>query len=202
MDVIVFGAAGRLGVQVLERAVAAGHSVTAFVRDPAKVQVAGVRVVQGDAFDANSVRAAIAGHDAVLSALGSTKGPDKNVSLQRMGANIAAGMRAEGVRRIVWCASEGIDGEIPGLVGSLVMKLLAKPLADHRAAIAEFDGLDLTIVRPRSLTNGDLAPYTEVRDSHADGGRSISRASVADFMVKALADDSYVGASVALTSKA
>ncbi|MCD6638899.1 MAG: SDR family oxidoreductase, partial [Nocardioides sp.] len=76
----------------------------------------------------------------MISALCSTKGPDKHSSLHRMGANIAAGMRAEGVRRIVWCASEGIDGEIPGLVGALVMRLLARPLADHRAALAEFDG--------------------------------------------------------------
>ena len=72
MKIIIFGASGRTGLPLVTQALAAGHNVTAFVRNPNKIQIshAKLRVVQGDLDDAESIEAAIAGHDAVLSALG------------------------------------------------------------------------------------------------------------------------------------
>lgn len=201
MKLIVFGGTGGVGKLFVEDAVAAGHEVTVFARTPAKVTQSGVTVVQGDAFDAQAVTAAVAGHDVVVSCLGSTPGPDKDTSLRRMGANIAEAMDATGVRRIVWCASEGVDGEIPGLFGKFVMKLLAKPLADHRAAIESLRaaGLVVTVVRPRALNDKPLTTdYVEDFDGPSTGGYSIPRASVAHFMLKAVEDPSYENTSVAI----
>ena len=204
VKVIVFGATGGVGSHVVQFALDAGHEVTVFARTPAKVKSSGAEVVQGDALDPVAVRDTIVGHDAVISALATTAGPGRDTSLRRMGANIAAGMTEASVRRIVWCASEGVDGEMPGLVGWAVQKMLARPLADHRAAldVLEAAGLDLTVARPRALNDGPLeADYVEVVGGPAQGKFNISRASVAHFMVKALDDPAYVGQSVALAAR-
>lgn len=204
MKIIVFGATGGVGQHVVTQALAAGHEVTVFARTPAKVTAEGVTIVQGDALDPEAVRAAVAGHDVVVSALASTAGPDKSTSLRRMGAAIADAIDATGVRRVVWCASEGVDGEMPGVVGWLIQKMLAKPLADHRAALESLRarGAVLTVARPRQLTNGELdTTYVESFDGPAEGAWSIARASVAHFMVKALDDARYEGATVALAAK-
>ncbi|MGC2637567.1 MAG: NAD(P)H-binding protein, partial [Acidobacteriaceae bacterium] len=71
MKIVVFGASGGTGQELLKQGVAAGHEVTAFVRDPKSVTGGErLRVVVGDARDAKAVALAIAGQDAVLSALG------------------------------------------------------------------------------------------------------------------------------------
>lgn len=202
MKIIVFGATGGVGSLILPMAVQAGHDVTAFVRSPEKVTTPGVNIIAGDAFDAAAVRSAIAGHDVVVSALGSTAGPDKHTSLQTMGTNIANALEGSGVSRVVWCASSGVDGEMTGVAGKLVMKMLAKPLADHRAALASLraTGIDLTVARPGSLKDAPLATdYVETPEGpNVIGAHEISRASVAHFMVKALDDPAYANTSVAL----
>jgi putative NADH-flavin reductase len=72
VDVVVFGATGRAGSAVVERALALGHLVTVFVRSPMKLgDVAErVEVVQGDALDDQAVRAVLGGRDAAIVALG------------------------------------------------------------------------------------------------------------------------------------
>lgn len=201
MRVLVLGGTGGVGTHVLNGAVAAGHEVTVLARTPAKVDHRSVTVLQGDALNADSVRRAVAGQDVVVSCLGSTQGPEKDVSLRTMAANVADAMVAEGVRRVLWCASEGVDGEIPGLLGKVVMKVLAKPLADHRAAVERLRGagLTVTVVRPRALNDGPLrTDYVEDVGGPSSGAWSVSRASVAHLMVKILADPAYEGVSVAV----
>ncbi len=205
MKLIVFGATGGVGRQVLTQALAAGHEVTAFVRSPEKLgRLPGVRVVAGDAFDAEAVSAAIAAHDAVVSALGSSRGLSRSDELQRMTRSIVDGMAAHGVRRIAYCASAGIDGELPGVSGTAIQWMLRHPLADHRAAVGLIDaaGLDATIARPTGLNDDPLVTdYLEAFGGPPQTGRSIPRASVAHFLVKALGDpETYVGASVGLST--
>ncbi|HWM52138.1 MAG TPA: NAD(P)H-binding protein, partial [Thermoplasmata archaeon] len=74
MKVVVFGATGETGRHLTERALRAGHTVTAFARDPTRMPIVHerLRVVRGDVLDPPSVDRVIPGHDAVLSALGGT----------------------------------------------------------------------------------------------------------------------------------
>lgn len=205
MKLIVFGATGGVGREFVKMAVEQGHEVTAFVRTPEKLQMtSGVEVIQGDAFNAEAVAAAIQGQDAVVSCIGSTEGPDKHISIQKMGKNIADGMKATGVNRIVYCASAGINGEIPGLAGKMVMKMLGKVLKDHRASVDYIiaQGHNYTIARPMGLKNAPLElDYEESFDSIPTTSRSIPRASVAHFLLKALTDEKYNNASVGLASR-
>src|SRR4051812_20747907 len=107
MNVIVFGSTGPTGKLVVERALAAGHSVTAFARRPEAVVMkhARLRIAQGDALDAASVAAAVPGHDAVISCLGARNrsGAGKvplDVDLVAV-KNIRAAMEKNGLKRLV-----------------------------------------------------------------------------------------------------
>ncbi|MDX1521840.1 MAG: SDR family NAD(P)-dependent oxidoreductase, partial [Anaerolineae bacterium] len=71
--VVVFGATGGVGRQLVAQALEQGHAVTAFARTPAKLDInhENLTVVQGDVMDAASVERAMQGQEAVLAALGS-----------------------------------------------------------------------------------------------------------------------------------
>lgn len=203
MNIVVFGASGGVGQHVVRHALAGGHEVTAFVRTPEKLHVHdGVTVVQGDAFDAAAVAAAITGQDAVISCLSSSAPMKASTELADMTRNIVAGMQQAGVDRIAYCASAGVDGELTGAVGKSIMWMLRHPLADHRAALQVISdaGLNFTIARPTGLSNDAFDPnYLEAMTGMPAGMRSIPRASVAHFLVKAIEQpEVYSRASVGL----
>lgn len=203
MKIIVFGATGGVGQHFVKMAVEAGHEVTAFARTPEKLTTDNVTIIKGDAFDKEAVANAIIGHEAVISCVGSSTGMKKSNELEKMGINIADGMEAANVKRLVYCASAGVDGEIPGIAGKMVMKMLANPLADHSNALNYYKTKDITytIARPMGLKDDALQlDYKESFDSVPKGANSIPRASVAHFMVKALTDPAYENKSVGLCS--
>lgn len=207
MKIIVFGATGGVGQSVVRQAVENGFEVTAFVRTPTKLEVTddNIKVIKGNAFNQAEVTAAIAGHDAVVSCLGSSQGMKKSTELQEMTKNIVTGMREHDVKRIVYIASAGIHKELPGISGKLIMGLLKNALTDHRAATdyIEANGLNYTIIRPMGLTN---RPFTgEYRESMTStsvpkNSRSIPRADVAHFILKALQDAQYENTSIGIST--
>ncbi len=85
MKVLVIGAAGKTGMAVVEQAVAAGHQVTAFVRNADEYKVSNVRVVEGDATDSAVMDEAVIGQDAVLDTIGG-KAPYKATTLESSAA--------------------------------------------------------------------------------------------------------------------
>jgi len=203
MKIIVFGANGKTGRIVIEKALQDGHEVSAFVRDKSKLQMeqSGLTIIEGQATNLAEVEQAIAGHDLVISCLGSDKGMKKTTILHEMTKNIVAAMKKHNVSRIIYMASAGVDKEIPGLTGKMVMKMLANPLADHSNAIAEIKsaGLTYTIARPMGLTDKPATgQYREAMTGIPEKGRSISRADVADFIVRAITDKKYENQSVGL----
>jgi putative NADH-flavin reductase len=205
MKVIVFGATGGVGQSVVRQALEDGLEVTAFVRTPAKLEVSheNLNTVQGDVFNQAEVAAAIAGHDAVVSCLGSDQGLKKTTQLQEMAKSIVTGMQQQHVKRIVYTASAGVDKELPGISGKLMMGMLKNVLTDHRAAIDYIQAHDLTytIVRPMGLTNRPLSgKYKESATSVPDKSRSIPRADVAHFILKALKDAQYENTSIGIST--
>lgn len=126
----------------------------------------------------------------------------KSDELERMGKNIVDGMEAAGIKRFVYCASAGVDGEIPGIAGKVIMKILTNPLKDHRAALDYYKSKKFTYstARPMGLKDEPLSTsYSESLDSVSGTSRSIARASVAHFMLKALTDATYENTSVGLS---
>lgn len=205
MKIIVFGATGGTGQFVVEQGIESGFEVTAFVRHPKKLSLSHINlnVVQGDAFNETDVSVAIAGHDAVVSCLGSSKGMKKSTELQKMAKNIATGMKVHDVNRIIYVASAGIHNELTGISGRIVSMLLKNPLIDHRAAFEEIkaQGLNYTIARPMSLSNRQVTgEYREAETGVPPKASSIPRADVAHFIIKALKDSNYGQTSIGLTT--
>jgi uncharacterized protein YbjT (DUF2867 family) len=194
VKIVVFGSTGGVGQHVVQLAHEAGHQVTAFLRTPEKLRYStGVAIRQGDAFDEQAVAEAIHGQDAVISCLSSSAPLKASDEVERMTRNVVSGMQAAGIDRIGYCASAGVDRELPGAIGKFVEWMLRHPLDDHRRAIGSIiaAGLNWTIARPTALTNGMLElDYQESLTGVPDKPRAISRASVAHFLVRALGEPS------------
>jgi len=201
MKVVIFGATGQTGRLLIERAVSEGHEVTAFVRDPGRLNLPGrsVRVVQGDVLDAESVDRAVAGQEAVLVALGTATRGSPPVLPQGI-RHILDAMGKHRVKRIVVLSAAGALREPAGsVVGNLGLGLARSYLPgvyrEHRAMLEELRtrDLDWIAVRPVILTNGPrTGRYRVVVEGIPRWGFRISRADVADFMIRQLTIDEFV----------
>ncbi|MGI5163526.1 NAD(P)-dependent oxidoreductase [Spirillospora sp. CA-253888] len=189
---MVFGATGGTGRQVVEQAVAAGHDVTVVVRDPARVTARGVAAVTGDVLAPQSWRAAVAGHDVVLSCLGSTDRRHPTTVYSEGTANILNAMRDGGVRRVLCLSSAGLEiapDTPPGqrLVTRFVIQRLYRhgyaDMARMERLLAAAD-LDWTVVRPPMLTDGPLTgDYRVAENGHVAKATSVSRADLAHYLL-------------------
>jgi putative NADH-flavin reductase len=201
MKILVIGATGRTGQELVTQALGQGHVVTAFARNPADVtrQDPHLKVVPGNVLDDASVESAVCGQDAVLSALGArTHG--RTTVLSEGTKNVIRAMEQRGVRRFVCESSLGVGdsaGQLGRLFDWLVLPLWLRHVYRDKEvqerAIKE-SALDWIIVRPALLTTG---PHTGVYRVGLTYDRSsivprISRADVADFMLKQLTDDTYL----------
>jgi putative NADH-flavin reductase len=182
MRVIVFGASGRTGRLVVGQAIAREHSVTAFVRDASKQWFPdAARVVQGEPSHPKAVEAAIAGNDAVISALGPIAGITVT-EISDATRTIADAMERLGLRRLVTAANARVftDEDVTGPFANVAI--------EHRRAVAilRASALDWTVVAAPSLT--DDAPtgsYLAATDSKAPG-RQITRGDFAVAILDAL----------------
>ncbi|MEL5957072.1 NAD(P)H-binding protein [Streptomyces sp. CLV115] len=199
MRITVFGATGGVGQEIVRQALAAGHEVTAVVRDPARLPVplSDVRVhTVARMDDPEALREAVAGRDAVLSALGS-RGRKADGVAERLTGSVLAAMEAEGVRRLLVVSAAPVgprpaDDPLPDrLARKVIGAVLKEVYADltlMEAALAR-SATDWTSVRPPKLTDGPLTgKYRTVVGGAPRSGRTISRADVAHAML-ALTDD-------------
>jgi putative NADH-flavin reductase len=207
MRLLIMGATGRLGRLLVDQALADGHDVTAFARDPAALDVAHphLTVTRGDLTDVESVRAAVAGQDAVFAAV--TPPARKATTLYYTGAtNLVDAMRRHGVRRLVWVSSAGVD-PVDAAAQGLFFDRVIKPLmfkhmyADAKRAeeLLRTTDLDWTFVHPPLLTNGEQTGTYRLGVPHVPaGGKRISRADLAEFMLRVGTGNDYVRQTVAI----
>jgi putative NADH-flavin reductase len=201
MNIVIFGASGGTGRELVRQALGRGHAVRAFVRNPAALAMAQakLKIVKGDVMDYGSVEEAIQGTEAVLSALG-VRALRKTTILSDGTKNIIRAMEKFGVKRFVCESSLGVGdsrGQLGFLFNYILMPLfLGKIFKDKEVQerYIQESRLDWIIVRPARLTDG---PRTGVYRSGFSSGEpsikaKISRADVADFMLEQLTNNTYV----------
>jgi len=205
MKIVVFGASGGTGQHLVQQALAQHHTVTAFARRPESIVAApapGLTVAQGDIHESAAVSAAIAGQDAVLSALGARTLARSDV-LEVGVANILAGMAAHGVQRIIVLGAAGASADPvqhQGAVTRMFLKLamatlLREPFRSQREMERLLDAspVQYTIARPPRLLNGPgTGQYRVQEDGLPPGGTTIPRADVAAFMIRELTDERWI----------
>lgn len=199
MKIVVFGASGHTGRLLIRGALDEGHAVTAFVRNPAALDIEhpALTVVQGDVLEPATVEPAVRGQDAVLIALGVPKGGPKDLCSAGT-RNIVAAMHEAGVRRVICLSALGVGDskQHSGLFGRMVAPVLMKDwLADKEGqeqALRDSE-LDWTIVRPPRLEEGpETGSYRAGTDISAGLSSKASYADVAAFMRRQIADDTYL----------
>ena len=201
MRLIVFGASKGVGRRVTELALSEGHQVTAVVLDPSTFAAnhESLEVVAGDVTDADSVRRCLRGHDVAFCTVGA-RNRGATTLYSSAARNIASAMDDQQARRLMFLSNFGVLAEKPSDVRTggilLFARLTLRPwLEDHRRALDELRNHDCEwiAVRPVRLTDGPRSGhYRVVMDGLPKGGTSISRADVADFMLKQLTSNEYV----------
>jgi putative NADH-flavin reductase len=198
----VLGATGKTGGALVAQAVARGHSVTTFGRSPFAVDAHGtVHPVVGDPMRDAALSAALPGHDAVLSALGSRGLGATSVLADSSRATIAA-MNTVGIRRLVILSSALLDANIGLMPRFAALTLLRHHSSDQRAMerLVAASNLDWTVLRPPRMTDSAPAGASEVlaaEPPHAKGTR-IRKEEVARVMLDVVESGSYVRAVVHL----
>ena len=200
VKLVVLGATGGTGLEIVRKAIEYGHSVTAFVRSPERLKTFQDRitVTQGDLLNNAELERVIQGHDAVVSGFGPrvpVSKADANL-LQQFAVALASAMLRAEVKRVVVESVAFLfkDSIIPPayLLGRMLFPGIVADSAAMEDVFAR-SGLDWTIVRPPELTDKPYTGNYRVREGHLPRfGFNISRADAADFMIKAVENPSLI----------
>ena len=202
MRLLIVGATGGTGRQLVDQALERGHDVTAFARTPSRLDVKHERltVVKGNVMDPATVEEAVRGQEAVLCALGHRRYFYPTRILSEGTRNLIRAMEKESVPRLVCETALGI-GDTWGRLGLLYTLFVGNFILPfyfydkvRQERVVRQSSLDWVIVRPGALTNG------RKRGVYRHGPRvgnwiwtvRISRADVADFMLNQVTSDAYL----------
>ena len=201
MRLLLLGATGRTGAELLARASEQGHDLTVVVRDPRRLdeRQRPDRLLSGSATDPAVLDSAVAGRDAVLCALGPRSPLEllRTELMRRSVSSLIESMERHAVDRLILLSALGV-GESRAcapiasrLAFATILRQVGKDKRDAEAAVRS-SGLDWTIVYPPSLTNGSAsAQYRHGERLRLSARARISRADVAEFMLAQLTATGY-----------
>jgi len=199
MRILIFGATGATGRYLVSQGLEQGCQVIAFVRNLAALTTKhpDLTIVKGGLSDHNGITHALNGVNAVISVLGNKTRKalfkPSNVISQNL-PNIISAMQKGRVERLLFVSSFGINARIFWAEKLLLRTLLRNLFADLpvQEKLIKESGLNWTIVRPARLTNGPkTGECRSGEDIYIHPFTSISRADVADFLLKQAVSPEY-----------
>ena len=211
MKITVFGATGATGKKVVEQALELGYEVNAFVRNPEKMDIINEKLtlITGDVTNSENVDQAVEGSDGVVVALGASPDMQADVVMEKGTQNIMNAMKKHNVKRIIVQSSYAMSGSSEGIEFMKKMGMgeeqiaMMKPVLDDKSKQGDAvvsSGLEYTIVRPLMLNDeGKTGKYRVGENLDVKVGDAISRADVADFMLKSLVNDESLNKTVAVS---
>jgi len=206
---LVIGASQGTGAETVKNALQRGHVVTAFARSPRKLQLEHEHLhrLQGDFHQPDSVARAVAGQEAVIitASASALKDFKKNPNYFSQGTRyVIDAMKEQGVKRLCVLSAFGV-GESRRAANWFLDKLMISwllkvPYEDHerQERLVMDSGLDWVIARPTRLTDGPADLRYLIETQVAPIPSRISRADVADFLVRAVSEDTWLGKAVQL----
>lgn len=202
----ILGATGPTGKELLKKL--KGKTVSVYVRNPSRLPEGhGAEVVLGQLSDEAKLRDWAGNQDVILCALGHGLSFSQILANFSLGSYPQAGMLEKAWRvvlqakpkRVVHCSAYGTQetrGDLPFLFGKILLPLLiAKSYEDHENVerLLQSSSTEWVVARPGMLTNGEAkGVYQTVDRFTGNGTKSISRADVADFMVKAATTPTFL----------
>lgn len=201
MKICLFGADGRTGERVLSQAIEHGHDVHAFVRAMPEVPHKEVTYFVGDVLKPRTVNPAVEGVDAVVSVIGHVSGADPRLQTKGI-TNIISAMAEAGVKRLISMTGAGVSDpddvfQGTGILLTKALELVQKDrIADGRAhaEVIRASNLDWTIIRCPKLTNHPHSGRYQTGYIKAGLLDTVSRADVADFILRCLEQQEYIHA--------
>lgn len=202
MKLAMFGATGRVGGEILKRALADGHQVTALQRAPKLDQHPALHTVFGNVRNPKDVERSIAGAGAVISALGT----DKTTTLTDAMPFIIEAMQRDGIKRIITIGTAGIlnsrlEADKLRYQGGDSNRKLTFAAEQHEKVfrMLEKSGLEWTIVCPTYLPDGKAkGGYRTEQDYLPEGGKEISVGDTGEFAYQQLKNSEFIGSRVGI----
>jgi putative NADH-flavin reductase len=208
MKIAVIGASQGIGNELLRMALDEGHEVTALLRNPAKLKISNSRlkIVKGDILDPATVATAVAGSDAVCLCIGIPP-TRKPVDVFSRGVECVLAAMGPGTNSKLITVTGIGAGESKGHGGFFYDRVINPLLLgtiyadkDRQESIVKASKVEWLIVRPGFLTNGPITgKYRVIENLSGVTAGKISRADVADFMLKQLATPTHFGKTPLLT---
>ena len=198
-NIMVFGASGGTGLEVVEQALEAGNQVTVVLRHPEvfPIRHERLRIIKGDVLQPQTYENAFFGIEVVISCLGSRNREPTTVYSEGV-SNIIKAMQKVNVNRII-CLSAGAVVVPPN--ASFIMKFIIKNVLQRLFKYSYADmlvmeqilgesNLNWTVIRPPRLLNGDKTGiYRSVTNDYLAGMSSLKRSDLAHYIVQHLEDE-------------
>lgn len=196
--IIVFGANGGTGKEVVKQALEMGYEVTAVVRNLNTFNQTHpfLNIIKGDVLQRENFEKKVIGKDAVISCIGS--GSTKPTTIYSIGIeNIITAMNATAVKRLMCISAGGLDVNplnnfiMRILTKNILQRILKEPYNDMRLMEQEVRASELnyTIVRPPRLINKPLTGiYRAKLNDNLKNTGSLARTDLAHYIVHHLED--------------
>lgn len=207
MKIIVFGASGKTGIEVCKQATQKGMTVIGFdiLQSPQLTSLYNFTFIKGSVLNAQAVKKALKGVDAVVSELGVRIGNAAPI-VSEGNKNIIAAMKAHKIKRLITQSAFGAQESWQPLpfYYKLIHKYLLGPIAIDKNAMEQAvtaSNLNWTIIRPVRLTSGQATCTYRVGNTQLRLGINprISRADVAHFIINELNNNKYVHSAVTIS---
>ncbi|MCZ8495708.1 NAD(P)-dependent oxidoreductase [Priestia megaterium] len=204
MNILILGATGRVGSQIVKHALRDGHHVTVLVRTPKKIQVTNEKltIIQGNVLNEDDIVRSIGGIDVVISALNN----DGTTTLSESMPLIIEAMKREGIQRIITIGTAGIlqSRSTPQSMRYQLRKSKGRPVRaakEHHKVytMLKQSSLDWTIVCPTYLPDGEsIGKYCVDDDFLPEGGTEISVSDTAEFTFSQIKSSDYIKSRVGI----
>ena len=216
MKILLLGATGRTGKQIIEEAAKRGHTIAAIARNPEKLKDMKSDITQGTPYDYETVEKAISGCDAVINTLNVSRKSDNPWAslaapkdmISKSASNALKAMDKAGIRRFVALSTIGAGrswNTSPGILKFIVsISNLKFAFQDHgkQEEILENSAMDYTICRAPMLSdkkNDTGAVATP--EGKKPANRVLSRNSAAEFFLKIIENNEHIRETISLSNK-
>jgi len=200
MNILIFGASGNTGRELVKQALTNGHRVTAFIRTTGKLTISDekLKIIEGNVKDYDTVKNAIHNQEAVLSTLGVSKQLNSDPLVIEGVKNIVKAMEILNTTRLIYLSFLAVGegrNDAGFILKNIVSRIVKEEIEDHeeKERLISSSKLEYTIVKPPKLTNGIKKGVYRIGETIKAKSilPTMSRADVADFMLKQLTDTAF-----------
>ncbi len=215
MKIMLLGATGRTGIQIIEEAIKRGHKISAIARNPEKLKNYNIEIIKGSPYEYETVEKALDGCEAVINTLNVSRRSDNPWAklrsptdmISRSALNTVKAMEKKGIKRFVALSTIGAGrswSTSPGILKFIVsISNLKFAFKDHgkQEEILENSSTDYTICRAPMLSdeiNSTGAIATPEGEKPAN--KVLSRNSAAEFFLKIIENNEHIRETIGLSN--